>query len=171
MASCDSLPFARGSESGNAIYDETPLSVGSKSLSGSGMSKVAMQTFRLSVEISEKHVVPFAVYRQCNNPRGARPFRHLRRRLAESSRRLHPKGKQSQAASSSSNGEGANHAPTSYGRGWRGISLPLKAIVPGLAPARRPHLTWHAGDRRAAESGVGVTDQLKPRAYDARFFV
>jgi hypothetical protein len=44
-----------------------PLSVGSKSLSGSGMSKVAMQFVPVSVEITGKHIVPFAVYRQCNN--------------------------------------------------------------------------------------------------------
>jgi hypothetical protein len=46
-----------------------PLSVGSKSLSGSGMSKIAMQFARVSTEITEKHIVPFAVYRQCNNIR------------------------------------------------------------------------------------------------------
>jgi hypothetical protein len=31
------------------------------------MSKVAMEFFRVSAEITEKHIVPFAVYRQCNN--------------------------------------------------------------------------------------------------------
>jgi hypothetical protein len=31
------------------------------------MSKVAMQIVRVSAEISEKHIVPFAVHRQCNN--------------------------------------------------------------------------------------------------------
>jgi hypothetical protein len=31
------------------------------------MSKVAMQFVRVSVEITGKHVLPFAVYRQCNN--------------------------------------------------------------------------------------------------------
>jgi hypothetical protein len=37
------------------------LSVGSKSLSGSGMSKVAMQIVRVIAKIIEKHIVPFAV--------------------------------------------------------------------------------------------------------------
>jgi hypothetical protein len=62
----------------------TPLSVGSKSLSGSGMSKVATQIFRLSVEISENHIAPFAVYRQCNNPGGGwlkKKHEPLRRRM------------------------------------------------------------------------------------------